>query len=104
MMPQVTMDEINADPKKAGITYQRHECQRCHIGVRGRERRGDFRGMGCSACHVLYGTDGFYMGEAELWKKVSTEGTIDPKGHLEAMNKMIKFMAEQGVKPAELKE
>lgn len=63
MIPQVTMDDVNSDPKKAGITYQRHDCQRCHIGVRGRERRGDYRGMGCSACHVLYGTDGFYMGD-----------------------------------------
>ena len=62
MIPQVTVDEVTADPKKAGITYQRHDCQRCHIGVRGRERRGDFRGMGCSACHVLYGTEGLYMG------------------------------------------
>lgn len=61
-MPNVTMDEVNADPKKAGITYQRHECQRCHIGVRGREERGDYRGMGCSACHILYGTEGYYMG------------------------------------------
>ncbi|MFW2365500.1 MAG: cytochrome C [Desulforhopalus sp.] len=69
MIPQVTMDEINADPKKAGITYQRHDCQRCHIGVRGRERRGDFRGMGCSACHVLYGTDGFYMGDDKTISK-----------------------------------
>jgi hypothetical protein len=43
------------------------------------------------------------MSETELWLKLSTEGTIDPKGHLEAMNKMIQFMAEQGVKPAELK-
>ena len=68
-MPQVTMDEVNADPKKAGITYQRHDCQRCHIGVRGRERRGDFRGMGCSACHVLYGTDGFYMGDDKTISK-----------------------------------
>jgi hypothetical protein len=62
-MPNATMDEINADPKKAGLTYQRHDCQRCHIGVRGREKRGDFRGMGCSSCHVLYGTDGYYMGD-----------------------------------------
>ena len=69
MIPQVTMDEINADPKKAGITYQRHDCQRCHIGVRGRERRGDYRGMGCSACHVLYGTDGFYMGDDKTISK-----------------------------------
>ena len=43
------------------------------------------------------------MSNEELWKKVTTEGTIDPQGHLEAMNKMIKFMAEQGMKPAELK-
>ena len=68
-MPDVTADEVTADPKKAGITYQRHECQRCHIGVRGRERRGDFRGMGCSACHVLYGTDGFYMGKDKTISK-----------------------------------
>lgn len=68
-MPNVTMDEVNADPKKAGITYQRHECQRCHIGVRGRERRGDFRGMGCSSCHVLYGTDGFYEGDDKTISK-----------------------------------
>jgi hypothetical protein len=34
---------------------------------------------------------------------VSTEGTIDPKAHLEAMNQMIKFMAEKEIKPAELK-
>ena len=68
-MPQVTVDEVTADPKKAGITYQRHECQRCHIGVRGRERRGDYRGMGCSACHVLYGTEGLYMGEDKTVSK-----------------------------------
>ncbi|WP_051305888.1 hypothetical protein [Desulfogranum mediterraneum] len=68
-LPRVTMDEINTDPKKAGITYQRHDCQRCHIGVRGRERRGDFRGMGCSACHVLYATDGLYMGDDQTISK-----------------------------------
>jgi hypothetical protein len=34
---------------------------------------------------------------------VSTEGTIDPKAHLEAMNNMIKLMAEKGIKPAEIK-
>jgi hypothetical protein len=59
-MPSATMDVINQDPKKAALTYQRHDCQRCHIGVRGREKRGDYRGMGCSACHVLYSNDGFY--------------------------------------------
>jgi hypothetical protein len=75
MIPQVTMDDVNADPKKAGITYQRHDCQRCHIGVRGREKRGDFRGMGCSACHVLYGTDGYYMGDDQTISK-------DKPGHM----------------------
>lgn len=74
-MPNVTMDEVNADPKMAAITYQRQSCQRCHIGVRGREKRGDFRGMGCSACHVLYGTDGYYMGDDKTISK-------DKPGHM----------------------
>jgi hypothetical protein len=46
----------------ASISYQRSDCQRCHIGVRGRMKRGDYRGMGCSACHVPYGNEGFYEG------------------------------------------
>jgi hypothetical protein len=50
----------------------------------------------CMGCHQN-------MSETELWSKIATEGTIDPKGHLEAMHKMIKFMAEKGAKPAELK-
>lgn len=92
MLPQVTMDEINADPKMAGITYQRHECQRCHIGVRGRERRGDFRGMGCSACHVLYGTDGYYMGKDKTIPK-------DKPGHM--LTHEIKATRKTGGIPVE---
>ncbi|WP_456428555.1 cytochrome C [Nitratifractor sp.] len=46
----------------ASITYQRSDCQRCHIGVRGRKGRGDWRGMGCSACHIPYGNEGLYEG------------------------------------------
>ena len=46
----------------ASITYQRSDCQRCHVGVRGRKGRGDWRGMGCSACHVPYGNEGIYEG------------------------------------------
>lgn len=49
----------------------------------------------CMGCHQN-------MSEAELWKKVSKEGTIDAKSHLELMNKMIKYMAEHGIKPADL--
>lgn len=51
----------------------------------------------CRGCHQN-------MSETELWQKVSTKGTIDQKAPLEAMNKMITFMAQQGMKPAELKE
>ena len=28
--------EILAEPELAGITYQQHDCQRCHVGVTGR--------------------------------------------------------------------
>lgn len=49
----------------------------------------------CMGCHQN-------MSEAELWKKVSQEGTIDAKSHLDLMNKMIKYMAEQGIKPTDL--
>ena len=61
-VPLPSVAEIEKDPKKAGFTYQRHECQRCHVGVRGREKRGDYRGMGCSSCHVLYSNEGYYEG------------------------------------------
>ena len=74
-MPSPTMEQINKDPKMAALTYQRHDCQRCHIGVRGRERRGDYRGMGCSACHVLYSNDGFYEGNDKSIPK-------DKPGHM----------------------
>ncbi len=56
----------------ASITYQRSDCQRCHIGVRGRKGRGDWRGMGCSACHIPYGNEGLYEGK---------DPTIDKKEH-----------------------
>jgi hypothetical protein len=92
MLPSVTMEEINADPKKAGITYQRQECQRCHIGVRGRERRGDFRGMGCSACHILYGTEGFYQGMDKTIPK-------DKPGHM--LTHEIKATRKTGGIPVE---
>jgi len=53
---------LAADPRKAAFTYIRAECQRCHLGVKGRSRRGDFRGMGCGACHIPYGNEGLYEG------------------------------------------
>ncbi|MFQ5678975.1 MAG: cytochrome C [Gemmatimonadota bacterium] len=61
-LPQVSPAEVEQDPKRAAFTYLRQQCQRCHVGVRGRSARGDYRGMGCSACHILYSNDGFYEG------------------------------------------
>jgi len=49
-------------PEQACFTYIRSECERCHLGVRGRSTRGDYRGMGCSACHIPYGNEGLYEG------------------------------------------
>ncbi|MBU0969284.1 MAG: cytochrome C, partial [Proteobacteria bacterium] len=62
-LPDPSIAQIETDPKLAALSYQRRECQRCHIGVKGSQGRGDFRGMGCSACHMAYGTDGLYQGK-----------------------------------------
>ncbi len=61
-IPPVDVEVIPDNPNMAGITYSRQQCQRCHVGVNGREKRGDFRGAGCSSCHVPYSNDGFYEG------------------------------------------
>ena len=50
--PVVDVNAIPDHPNLAGITYSRQQCQRCHVGVSGREKRGDYRGSGCSSCHV----------------------------------------------------
>ena len=74
--PQSSDDLMGKSEKEIGyhasITYQRSDCQRCHIGVRGRKGRGDWRGMGCSACHVPYGNEGIYEGN---------DPTINKKEH-----------------------
>jgi len=66
---QTTMPEAPSDltsltehPEQAAFTYHRTECQRCHLAVKGRQKRGDYRGMGCSACHIPYGNEGLYEG------------------------------------------
>ena len=56
------VSRIVEEPHLAAFTYLRTECQRCHLGVRGRQTRGDYRGMGCSACHIPYGNEGLYEG------------------------------------------
>ncbi len=74
-IPQPSVEEIEKDPKLAGFTYQRQQCQRCHVTVKGREKRGDYRGQGCSSCHIPYGNEGIYEG---------SDPTIDKtqKGHM----------------------
>jgi hypothetical protein len=61
-LPNPSAEDIIASPFEAGFTYQRQQCQRCHVGIRGRQERGDYRGMGCSACHIPYSNEGFYEG------------------------------------------
>jgi len=74
-IPQPSVEEIEKDPKLAAFTYQRQQCQRCHVTVKGREKRGDYRGQGCSSCHIPYGNEGIYEGG---------DPTIDKtqKGHM----------------------
>ena len=57
-----TVEEIHKDPSKAVYTYLRQECLRCHTGSKGRFKRGDYRGIGCSSCHVPYSNEGYYEG------------------------------------------
>ncbi|MCB9554589.1 MAG: cytochrome C [Deltaproteobacteria bacterium] len=61
-LPSPSVEEVEGDPGKAGFVYQRQRCQRCHVGVRGRHTRGDYRGMGCSSCHIVYSNEGLYEG------------------------------------------
>ena len=57
-----TPEEVERDPRLAAFTYLRGECQRCHLAVGGAERHGDYRGLGCSACHVPYANSGVHQG------------------------------------------
>lgn len=61
-IPEPDLSQLPDNPNHAGMTYSRQECQRCHVGVTGREKRGDYRGAGCSSCHVPYSNDGYYEG------------------------------------------
>ncbi|MBL4885039.1 MAG: hypothetical protein JKY95_10965 [Planctomycetaceae bacterium] len=64
-LPEAPTDlsKLKEDPTLAAFTYIRQECQRCHHAVKGRQKRGDYRGMGCSSCHVPYSNEGFYEGD-----------------------------------------
>jgi hypothetical protein len=51
-VPKTDVSQLRENPATAIFTYLRTDCQRCHVGVKGRNKRGDFRGMGCAACHI----------------------------------------------------
>lgn len=53
-VPDVDVEQIPDHPNLAGITYSRQQCQRCHVGVTGREKRGDYRGyrLLCLPCSL----------------------------------------------------
>jgi len=74
-MPNPSVEEIVQDPSKAAFTYQRQQCQRCHVGVQPRTKRGDWRGAGCSSCHIPYTNEGLYEGGDPTISK-------DEPGHL----------------------
>lgn len=61
MVPEVTAAEIAAHPERAAFTYLRN-CNACHLSNKGHQGRGYYRGMGCAACHSLYGDEGYYEG------------------------------------------
>ncbi len=69
------LGRLQDDPTLAAFTYIRQECQRCHHAVKGRQARGDYRGMGCSSCHIPYSNEGFYEGRDPSIKR-------DQPGHL----------------------
>ncbi|MEA2018044.1 MAG: cytochrome C [Campylobacterota bacterium] len=73
----------------ASISYTRSDCQRCHIGVRGRKGRGDWRGMGCSACHMPYANEGIYEGN---------DPTVDKKEHGHMLVHTMQATRDQKVK------
>lgn len=73
-VPSTNLNTLKDKPWEAIYTYLRTDCQRCHVGVKGRDKRGDFRGMGCAACHIPYNNAGLYEGGDPSVKP-------DEKGH-----------------------
>ena len=40
-LPEADINTIKEFPEQGVLTYLRSECLRCHVGVRGKQRRGD---------------------------------------------------------------
>jgi hypothetical protein len=52
-------------PEDAVFPYLQREYLRCQLAVSGRKKCGDYRVMGCSACHIPYSNEGLYEGSDE---------------------------------------
>lgn len=53
---------LKSDPGLAPVARYRRACGGCHLGTEGRDLPGEYRGLGCSACHMPYAEDGRYAG------------------------------------------
>ncbi|NQT77886.1 MAG: cytochrome C [Bacteroidetes bacterium] len=62
LLPEADISSIAEHPEQGVFTYLRSECLRCHVGVRGKQGRGDYHGDGCAACHIPFGDEGLYEG------------------------------------------
>ncbi len=62
LLPEADVENIKEHPEQGVLTYLRSECLRCHVGVRGKQRRGDYHGDGCAACHIPFSDEGLYEG------------------------------------------
>lgn len=60
-IPKTNFAVLNNKPEEAVYDYLRN-CNACHLMSKGKQQRGHYRGLGCSACHVPYGVEGFYEG------------------------------------------
>lgn len=47
-----------AETKNVLIDISRKACMQCHLWTEGVQRKADYRGTGCAACHMVYATDG----------------------------------------------
>lgn len=55
--------EWNKQKPKYLVDYYRKACGRCHVWHPGRPLEGEYRGSGCSSCHVFYSREGLYEGQ-----------------------------------------
>ena len=70
-VPATNVDNLKENPWEAIFTYVRTDCQRCHVGVKGRDKRGDYRGMGCAACQqitTVIAPDGEVLVNNKIWR------------------------------------